>query len=275
MMGWMRRAVKRPAGGGEATPLPPMIAAGPFALVTSPAWHGATAQRVEAELTRIGLCPCPTVALGNALGQPCFRIFFGKTSMLLGPASADWLAGADPDDPRNSCLAVQLPDAWRRHGHIWRFQPEGRGPMEDGAEAYKMMLLLIDLFGASQMFWDAAALWSDARDFRGALALLLSKGVPPVLHQVAFRLVGADHLRTRGLSYFVGHELEMRVPLGWEAPEVLRRLAHLAQDAIVNGAYDRAVQVAGVEADEWITLSPQAARGDEPQVVLAHLGQHG
>lgn len=43
----------------------------------------------------------------------------------------------------------------------------------------------------------------------------------------------------------------------------------------MNGAYDRAVQVAGVEADEWITLSPQAARGDGPPVVLAHLGQHG
>jgi hypothetical protein len=277
MMGWMKRVVAGPsamaadkgAGGGAA--LPPMIAAGPFAYMVSPEWHGATAARVEAALTRIGLRPCPTVALGNDLAQPCFRIFFGKTSMLLGPASASWLAGADPDDARNSCLAVQLPPVWRRHGHIWRFRPEGRGAVEDGSEAYKMMLLLLDLFGAKQLFWDAAALWSDAEDFRTGLTHLLGSGLPPVLHQVAFRAVGDERVRTRGLSYFAGQELEMAVSGGWETAEVLRRLAILAQDVMVNGAYDSAVRVSGAEQGEWIWLRPQAARGDEPMIVLADI----
>lgn len=189
----------------------------------------------------------------------------------MGPASEAWLAGADPQDPRTSQIATSVPDDWRRAGHIWRFRPEGRRPLEDGSEFYKMMLLLLDMCEATHLFWDPAVLWSDAQMFRTALTELLTSGMPPVLHQVAFRRTAAGGVRTRGLSYFSGHEVEAVLPKDMDVQAAVRRLARVTLDAMINGPFDTAVEVAGLDAGEYIRLIPQGAKGDEPALVMAQI----
>src|SRR3546814_3097868 len=54
-------------------------------------------------------------------------------------------------------------------------------------EFFKLVVLLIDLFDASHIFWSPARLWSDAPQFRAAVAEMLASGMPPVLHLIAFR----------------------------------------------------------------------------------------
>lgn len=259
------QALSTPSASGQ------MVGGAPFALMVGPAWRTISRQQAEETLNRMGLRPCPTVSTGGDMGQPCFRIFFGGTSMLMGPASEAWLAGMDPQDPRTSYIATHVPDDWRRMGHIWHFRPEGRRPLGNGSEFYKMMLLLLDMCGATHLFWDPAALWSDAQMFRTALAELLTSGMPPVLHQVAFRRVAAGRVQTRGLSYFAGHEIEAVLPDGMDVQAAVRRLARLAIDAMLNGPYDRATEVEGMEAGEHIRLLPQPVKGDEPALVLAQI----
>ncbi len=189
----------------------------------------------------------------------------------MGPASEAWLAGADPHDPRSIQIATIVPDDWRRPSHIWYFRPEGRRPLEDGREFYKMMLLLSDMCAATHLFWSPAALWSDARMFRDALVELLTSGMPPVLHQVAFRRAAAGRVRTRGLSYFAGHEIEAMLPDGMDVQGGVRRLARLALDAMINGPFDRPMDIDGLEAGEHVHLRPMPAVGDEPVLVLADI----
>ena len=98
-------------------------------------------------------------------------------------------------------------------------------------EFFKMMVLLIDLFDASHLFWSPARLWSDASQFRASIAEMLASGMPPVLHLVAFRRregAGGASMGTRGLALFAGQELEAPVPDGWTVAEMVRRLSRLA-----------------------------------------------
>src|SRR3546814_15721579 len=88
-----------------------------------------------------------------------------------------------------------------------------------------MMVLLIDLFDASHIFWSPARLWSDAPQFRASIAEMLASGMPPVLHLVAFRrkdLRSGASITTRGLALFAGPELEARIPNGWTVAEMVQ-----------------------------------------------------
>src|SRR3546814_10826771 len=98
-------------------------------------------------------------------------------------------------------------------------------------EFFKMMVLLIDLFDASHIFWSPARLWSDAPQFRASIAEMLASGMPPVLHLVAFGrkdLRSGASITTRGVALFAGQELEARIPNGWTVAEMVRRLSRLA-----------------------------------------------
>src|SRR3546814_3138481 len=89
-----------------------------------------------------------------------------------------------------SSLATSLPPDWAGAGACWCVTPEA----EDAAllldpaatrEFFKLVALLIDLFDASHLFWSPARLWSDAPQFRAAVAEMLASGMPPVLHLIA------------------------------------------------------------------------------------------
>ncbi len=260
-------------------PVPPE----PFALIVGAAMRNDAADALETALRHMGLRPERLAAKdGDSatwIGAPRFRLRFGAVSVLAGRAADTALDTADPEDPSTSLLAASLPPDWRRPGHCWIFVPERD---DDAAAAiaqptqlrefFKLMVLLIDLFEASHMFWSPARLWSDAPQFRASIAEMLVSGMPPVLHLIAFRrredAAGAS-MATRGLALFAGQELESPIPGGWTVAEMVRRLSRLALDIMINGPIREARAMRGLEPGEWIDLSlPRRADGQRSTVVI-------
>ncbi|HRE35102.1 MAG TPA: hypothetical protein PK217_08545 [Sphingopyxis terrae] len=125
---------------------------------------------------------------------------------------------------------------------------------------FMMASLLIDLFDASHFFWGPARLWSDAKQFRASTAEMLASGMPPVLHLIAFRQHDAGEveiIRTRGLAHFGGQEMEAARPTGWTVADLVRRLARLSLDIIINGPVQEARRLPGLDPGEWISMAPR------------------
>lgn len=268
-------------------PVPPE----PFALIVGAAMQGGSSEAVETALRRMGLRPERVDGDGadvaTRIAAPRFRLTFGAVSVMAGPAAGAALDLADPDHPSTSLLAASLPRRWRESGVCWIFIPE-EDPKRDGTpgpstvqptrmrEFFKMMVLLIDLFDASHIFWSPARLWSDAPQFRASIAEMLASGMPPVLHLVAFRRRenGADaSMGTRGLVLFAGQELEARIPVGWTVAEMVRRLSRLALDMMLNGPVQHARTMRGLEAGEWIELLPPLRSTGQRSTVVVEFGR--
>lgn len=266
-------------------PVPPE----PFALIVGAAMRGDTDEALEASLRHMGLRPerfdGDTGDVAASLAPPRFRLTFGAMSVLAGRAAGGALDMADPDHPSTSLLAASLPRDWRDDGQCWIFIPEGHDAAASPArqparmrEFFKMMVLLIDLFDASHIFWAPARLWSDAPQFRASIAEMLASGMPPVLHLVAFRRRETDagaSMGTRGLALFAGQELEARIPGGWTVAEMVRRLSRLALDMMLNGPIRHARTMRGLGAGEWIDVSPQPAGGSRRSTVVVEFGNDG
>lgn len=263
-------------------PVPPE----PFALIVGDAMQRGSADALETVLRHMGLRPERVddgpFGAGALIAAPCFRLRFGAVSVLAGRAAAAALDTADPDHPSTSLLAASLPRDWRQGGHCWMFFPQSDDDAATSTELptrlrelFKMMVLLIDLFDASHIFWSPARLWSDAQQFRGSIAEMLASGMPPVLHLIAFRrredAAGAT-MGTRGLALFAGQELEAWIPGGWTVAEMVRRLSRLALDMMLNGPvrYERSMR--GLEAGEWIDLVPHTAAGGQRSTVVVEFG---
>lgn len=270
-------------------PVPPE----PFALIIGAAMQRASGEVLETSLRHMGLRPervdAPALDIALRIGTPCFRLTFGAVSILAGRAAGPALDLADPDHPSTSLLAASLPPRWRESGACWVFIPEPDAE-QDGAQAsstgqptrmrefFKLMVLLIDLFDASHIFWSPARLWSDAPQFRASIAEMLASGMPPVLHLVAFRrreIDGGASMGTRGLMLFAGQELEARIPGGWTVAEMVRRLSRLALDMMLNGPVHHARTMRGMEAGEWIDLLPPASGRHHRSTVVVEFGRDG
>ncbi len=264
------------AGNTDALILP--VPPEPFALIVGAAMRGRSAEGLETALRHMGLRPERVERDFADIAEPCFRLRFGAVSVLAGPAAEAALDTADPDHPSTSLLAASLPREWRRNGHCWMFIPEREDdprtspePPTRMREFFKMVVLLIDLFDASHLFWSPARLWSDAPQFRASIAEMLASGMPPVLHLVAFRrrdgAAGAS-METRGLALFARQELDARIPGGWTVAEMVRRLSRLALDMMLNGPVRHERTMRGLEAGEWIDLSPSRDVGQRSIVVV-------
>lgn len=261
-------------------PVPPE----PFALILGSAMRCASDDALETSLRHMGLQPERVGATPDArIGLSCFRMTFGAVSVLAGPATGAALDLVDPEHPSTSLLAASLPRGWSESGDCWIFIPENHGagppPREQTTrmrEFFKMMVLLIDLFDASHIFWSPARLWSDAPQFRASIAEMLASGMPPVLHLVAFRRRETDEgaiMRTRGLALFAGQELVARIPAGWTVAEMVRRLSRLALDMMLNGPVLRARTARGLAAGEWIALTPGPVTGSRQSTVAVEFGR--
>lgn len=124
-------------------------------------------------------------------------------------------------------------------------------------ELFKLAVLLIDLTGADKIYWSPAGLWSEGWAFRAAVAEMVASGMPPVLHLVAFHPAGRDSaLRSKGLAFFAGQEIEVRNNGGLAAREVLRRLARLAIDVMINGAILAPRDFPGLVSGERVRIEP-------------------
>lgn len=252
------------AGNSDAPVLP--VPPEPFALIIGSSLRDPAAASLETALRHMGLRPEQASSdrpdILARIAPPLFRLRFGQASVLAGCAADAALDFVDPADPATSLLAARLPPGWREGGQCWMFVPEedGRGGREQTMqmrEFFKMMVLLIDLFDASHFFWSPARLWSDAPQFRASVAEMLASGMPPVLHLVAFRrheVEGADFVGTRGLALFSGQELEGAIPKGWTVAEMVKRLARLSLDMMLNGPVRENRRIRGLERGEWVQL---------------------
>ena len=100
--------------------------------------------------------------------------------------------------------------------------------------------------------------------------------MPPVLHLVAFRREEADgvaSMRTRGLAFFTGQELEARIPGGWTVAGMVRRLSRLALDMMLNGPIRYPRTMRGLEAGEWIGLLPPTGDVGPRMTVVVEFGR--
>ncbi|WP_326914581.1 hypothetical protein [Sphingopyxis chilensis] len=273
------------AGNRDALILP--VPPEPFALIVGAAMQGGPDDVLERALRHMGLrperVPDHDSDMAAQIAPPRFRLTFGSISILAGRADDRALDLADPADPSTSLLAASLPRDWRDSGRCWLFIPEGGGETGHSPgqasrmrEFFKMMVLLIDLFDASHLFWSPARLWSDAQQFRTAIAEMLASGMPPVLHLIAFRRSDTGEaaiMRTRGLTLFAGQELEALVPKGWTVAEMVRRLSRLALDMMLNGPVLGARTTRGLAAGEWIGLTPGPVTGNRQPTVVVEFGR--
>lgn len=243
----------------------------PFALIAGPAMRRTSADELERTMRHMGLRPERIDGDDPATVPPRFRLHLGDLSLIAGPAAETSLDRWDPAHPSTSLLATSLPRDWRAAGHCWMFVPEAvlarrcqsSGPVR-ARDLYKAMAMLVDLFDASHIFWSPALLWSDAPQFRASIAEMLTSGMPPVLHLVAFRRrdgEAGETVGTRGLALFAGQELEARIPVGWTVAEVVKRLARLALDMILNGPFESDQDMDGLLPGERVRLS-RAVDGD-------------
>ncbi|MDK2762042.1 MAG: hypothetical protein KYX64_11890 [Sphingopyxis sp.] len=269
----------------QMLPVPPE----PFALIVGAAALNGSGKTLEASLRHMGLRPEPVESAvvdddPQIAGQR-FRLTFGDATVVAGHAAGAALALADPDHPSTSLLGASLPGQWREGGQCWFFVPEGPEKAAGAGalpiqmrEFFKMMVLLIDLFDASHIFWSPARLWSDAAQFRASIAEMLSSGMPPVLHLVAFRRQESGEgptVETRGLTIFTGQEMVARIPGGWTVAEMVKRLSRLALDMILNGPVPYPRTLRGLAPGEWIEMLPQPVGRGARSIVVVEFGNDG
>lgn len=247
----------------------------PFAMIVG----GLSGDNSEASFRRMGLRPELVPGEAAASAARIYRLHLGTVTALIGPAAVGELDAADPRHPATSLLAARLPAGWQAEGQVWTLVPEGTdgGTIEAMRlrEFFKMAVLLIDLFDASHIFWSPARLWSDAPQFRGAVAEMLISGMPPVLHLVAFRRrndAEGETVRTRGLALFGDQEIEGRIPPGWTVAEMVKRLARLALDVILHEPVIEERRLRGLRPGEWVSLVPEPARAGKGAVVRVEFG---
>lgn len=226
---------------------------------------------VAALMRRMGLQP-------EAFGADALplRLALAPLTVTLDRAEPVHLDFADPADRATSSLGISLPGDWRASGTCWvvelgRADSAADAPSLPLSDYLKLLVVLIDALGAEQIFWSPARLWTSAPQFRGAIAEMQASGMPPVLHLVAFRRrddAAGERVATRGLAAFAGQELEARVPPGWDMAAMVKRLARLALDMMINGPVARAQQAPGLERGETVALTPRAEGGGRPATVL-------
>ena len=215
----------------------------------------------EPYLRRMGLEPgvaAVSPPVPELFGGDCLEIRFAEQRALAGRISETILGPVvHPDRPLQPAEVLACAPIGALSGN----------KVADSRELFKLAVLLIDLTRAEQIYWSPAGLWSDAWTFRAAVAEMLASGMPPVLHLVAFNPAGAGGaLRSHGLAFFGSQELEVRESGGLSQRELMRRLARLAIDAMVNGAISARRTFPGLVAGEHIEVAPEV--GENGTVTL-------
>ena len=206
---------------------------------------------LEPEFRRMGLEPGGGIAAARHLPRPFggrpLEIGFAHQRALAGPARQDLpeLQHVAGSQKALACVPLGLSKGDR---------------VSRSRELFKLAVLLIDLCGAERIYWSPADLWSDAAQFRDAVAEMLASGMPPVLHLVAFHPGHhASDLQTRGLAHFAGQELVATDAVGLDQAGLLRRVARLAIDLMINGAIRAPRDFPGLVPGERISVRPDGA----------------
>src|SRR3546814_10114782 len=135
----------------------------PHVLIVGSALRSEASDLIEISLRRMGLQPKRIGGHEGKDGAAAVRIALGQAIATIDRPGDAALAAADPADRGTSSLATSLPSGWASVGTCWRVTPGA----EDAAsvltpaatrEFFKLVVLLIDLFDASHIFWSPARL---------------------------------------------------------------------------------------------------------------------
>lgn len=189
-------------------------------------------------LDRLGLEPGTMVAAGDAAATGMAVQFGGVAFDLHGAGRAPEIARMLLASPCRAVGLVEVPDAAQVPLAI-----SIRGPVDVRAGALQRLCavaaMLAPAVGASAMFWSPARLWTSAHALAEAVSAMEAEGLPPILHLVDFDMVATPAgqvMRTRGLTWIVGHELRLSCPDSFSHSDGLRRLARLAIAALQPAA---------------------------------------
>lgn len=251
----------------------------PSAAETPDGWHflllaggaGAfnDADALSAQLRRMGLRPDAIAdmpaALAGTYHPPSWQVRLGSLQVQLAMARRDgWVMGdaaaATGVDPAKLAPALLVtPQAGAQDA----------ARVGQSRELFKLACLLADAVDAQQFYWSPARLWSPMPVFRRAVEEMLTSGMPPVLHLVAFPTDEAGRMMTRGLAFYCGQELVVTAANGLPPPEQLRRLARLAIDMMANGPIRAARRFQGMVAGEMVAVAPPPPGADPARLSVA------
>jgi hypothetical protein len=236
---------------------------------------GCDAAKVEGDafpalLRRMGLSPAPAddAALAGLFDDPAWTIRIAESSTITGRAASSVVAAATADDVTISTAgAVDFGTPGTTATLLchprWR---DGVDRVAASRELLKITVLLADAMAATTIFWSPAGLWSEAQTFRQAIAEMLSSGMPPLMHLLAFDHRPDGVTITRGLRFFAGQELQLLPGSGLDRRESIRRLARLALDIMIHGAITGPRSFPGLVDGERIRVGP--ATGADGAAVL-------
>lgn len=236
---------------------------------------GCTGDRVNngnlgATLRRMGLSPLPgsDAAVRGLFADSSWLIRLGDAQAITGLASSSALATATLDDGAIS-TAGSIDVGAMRSATTLLCEPQWPSSADGVAacrELFKLAIILADAVEAASIFWSPAGLWSDMPTFRNAVAEMLSSGMPPLMHLVAFNYRPDGMIVTRGLRFFAGQELQLLPGSGLDRRESVRRLARLALDIMMHGAISFARSFPGLIDGERIRVGP--ATGADGSAIL-------
>lgn len=118
---------------------------------------------------------------------------------------------------------------------------------------------LAEFLELSAVVWRPAKLASGPDFFIRSIGSFASGGAFPALSLVRFINEGAGAIRTSGLSWFSGQEIEFEMS-GLDEKAAMRRIVRVVHDIAVNGPVVEEVEVGGLEPNEKLHISLSAGR---------------
>ena len=114
--------------------------------------------------------------------------------------------------------------------------------------------------GIKAVFWSPAAVVSGYNYYAEAVAQYAQGAAFPALLCVGFDMSRIGTVQTTGLAWLCDQELTFTHPQR-PAHEAMRYVARLVHDLATQGAYDRALELPGLHADEVVVVTPIPEEG--------------
>ena len=114
--------------------------------------------------------------------------------------------------------------------------------------------------GIKAVFWSPAAVVSGYDYYAEAVAQYAQGAAFPALLCVGFDMSTVDIVQTTGLAWLCDQELSFAHPQ-LPAHEAMRYVVRLVHDLATQGAYDRALELPGLHADEVVVVTPIPEEG--------------
>ncbi len=114
--------------------------------------------------------------------------------------------------------------------------------------------------GIKAVFWSPAAVVSGFDYYAGAVAQYAEGAAFPALLCVGFDMSTNGMVQTTGLAWLCDQELSFVHP---QLPmhEAMRYVVRLVHDLATQGAYDHALELPGLHADEVVVVTPSPDQG--------------